>query len=135
MNRPATLERGSFHDESMNGGNQPTDMSMIHRRCYTLVVASLDRTRRKQRSTIDYCGHMSRQLKQPHDLAIIIQVILSWVNPGNYNPVTGLLYSITSPVMRPIQRVVPPVSGIDLSPLVAIIGEPNEDSSHGTLRH
>ena len=54
--------------------------------------------------------------------AIIIQVILSWVNPGNYNPVTGLLYSITSPVMRPIQRVIPPVSGIDLSPLVAIIG-------------
>ena len=54
--------------------------------------------------------------------AIIIQVILSWVNPGNYNPVTGLLYSITSPVMRPIQRVMPAVSGIDLSPLVAIIG-------------
>ena len=54
--------------------------------------------------------------------AIIIQVILSWVNPGNYNPVTGLLYSITSPVMRPIQRVIPPISGIDLSPLVAIIG-------------
>jgi hypothetical protein len=63
MNRPATLERGSFHDESMNSGNQSTDMSMIHRRCYTLVVASLDRTRRKQRSTIDYCGHMSRLLK------------------------------------------------------------------------
>ena len=54
--------------------------------------------------------------------AIIIQVILSWVNPGNYNPVTALLYSITSPIMRPIQRVIPPVSGIDLSPLVAIIG-------------
>ena len=54
--------------------------------------------------------------------AIIIQVILSWVSPGNYNPVTALLYSITSPVMRPIQRIVPPVSGIDLSPLVAIIG-------------
>ena len=54
--------------------------------------------------------------------AIIIQVILSWVSPGNYNPVTALLHSITSPVMRPIQRIVPPVSGIDLSPLVAIIG-------------
>jgi len=54
--------------------------------------------------------------------AIIIQVILSWVNPGNYNPVTALLYSITSPIMRPIQRLIPPVSGIDLSPLVAIIG-------------
>ncbi len=54
--------------------------------------------------------------------AIVIQVILSWVNPGNYNPVTALLHSITSPIMRPIQRLVPPISGIDLSPLVAIIG-------------
>ena len=54
--------------------------------------------------------------------AIIIQVVLSWVNPGNYNPATALLYSITSPIMRPIQRIIPPVSGMDLSPLVAIIG-------------
>jgi YggT family protein len=54
--------------------------------------------------------------------AIVIQVVLSWVNPGNYNPVTALLYSITSPIMRPIQRIIPPLSGIDLSPLVAIIG-------------
>jgi YggT family protein len=54
--------------------------------------------------------------------AIVIQVILSWVNPGTYNPVTALLSSITSPIMRPIQRLIPPISGIDLSPLVAIIG-------------
>jgi len=54
--------------------------------------------------------------------AIVIQVILSWVNPGSYNPVTALLYSITSPIMRPIQRLIPTISGIDLSPLVAIIG-------------
>ncbi len=54
--------------------------------------------------------------------SIIIQVILSWISPGTYNPVTALLYSITSPLMRPIQRIVPPISGIDLSPLVAIIG-------------
>jgi YggT family protein len=54
--------------------------------------------------------------------AIVIQVILSWVNPGTYNPVNALLYSITRPVMGPIQRLIPPVSGIDLSPLVALIG-------------
>ena len=54
--------------------------------------------------------------------SVIIQVILSWISPGTYNPVTALLYSITSPLMRPIQRLVPPISGIDLSPLVAIIG-------------
>ena len=54
--------------------------------------------------------------------AIVIQVILSWINPGNYNPVNALLTSITSPVMGPIRRLIPPVSGIDLSPLVALIG-------------
>jgi len=30
MTRSATLERGSFHDESTNSGTQPTDMSVIH---------------------------------------------------------------------------------------------------------
>ena len=54
--------------------------------------------------------------------AIVIQVILSWINPGNYNPVNAMLASITRPVMGPIQRLIPPVSGIDLSPLVALIG-------------
>jgi len=54
--------------------------------------------------------------------AIIIQVILSWVNLGSYNPVTSLVYSLTSPVLRPIQQLIPPISGIDLSPLFAIIG-------------
>jgi YggT family protein len=54
--------------------------------------------------------------------AIVIQVILSWINPGTYNPVNALLHSITRPVMGPIQRLIPPVSGIDLSPLVALIG-------------
>ena len=54
--------------------------------------------------------------------AIVIQVILSWVNPGTYNPVNALLHSITRPVMGPIQRLIPPVSGIDLSPLIALIG-------------
>ncbi len=54
--------------------------------------------------------------------AIVIQVVLSWVNPGNYNPVNALLHSLTRPVMGPIQRIIPPFSGIDLSPLVALLG-------------
>lgn len=53
--------------------------------------------------------------------SIFIQVIISWVNPGTYNPVVSLLYSITEPVLRPCRRLIPPVSGIDLSPLVALI--------------
>ena len=53
---------------------------------------------------------------------IIIQVIISWINPGQYNPALGLLHSITQPVLRPVQRLIPPVSGIDISPVFAIIG-------------
>ena len=54
--------------------------------------------------------------------SIIVQVILSWINPGTYTPVGALLQSITSPVLAPIQRIIPPVAGIDLSPLFALIG-------------
>lgn len=53
--------------------------------------------------------------------AIFVQVILSWVNPGTYNPAVSLLYSITEPVLRPCRKLIPPVSGMDLSPLVALI--------------
>jgi len=54
--------------------------------------------------------------------AIIIQVILSWINPGAYNPAIGLINSISRPVMRPIQRFIPPLGGLDLSPLFATLG-------------
>lgn len=54
-------------------------------------------------------------------VAIIIQVILSWVNPGAYNPITGLLYSLTEPVLAPARRLVPPIGGLDLSPIVVLL--------------
>ncbi len=53
--------------------------------------------------------------------SILIQVIISWVNPGTYNPAVSLLYSLTEPVLRPCRRLIPPISGMDLSPLVALI--------------
>lgn len=53
--------------------------------------------------------------------SILIQVIISWVNPGTYNPVMGLLHSINEPLLAPARRLLPPMSGLDLSPLVVII--------------
>ena len=53
---------------------------------------------------------------------ILIRVILSWVNPDPYNPAVALLNRITDPIMVPAQRLIPPISGIDLSPMVAMIG-------------
>lgn len=53
--------------------------------------------------------------------AILIQVILSWVNPGAYNPATSILYAITNPLLRPAQRLIPPIGGIDLSPMAVLV--------------
>lgn len=53
--------------------------------------------------------------------AILIQVIVSWVNPGMYNPVMGLLHSLNEPLLAPARRLIPPISGLDLSPIAVII--------------
>lgn len=54
--------------------------------------------------------------------AILIQVILSWVGPGGYNPVVSMLHSLTEPVLGPCRRLLPPISGMDLSPILALVG-------------
>lgn len=53
---------------------------------------------------------------------IIAAAILSWVGGSLRHPVIPLIYQLTEPVMRPIRRIIPPIAGIDLSPLFALIG-------------
>jgi YggT family protein len=52
---------------------------------------------------------------------ILIQVIISWVAPRQYNPVTVLLHQLNEPLLRPIRRLLPPMGGLDFSPLVALL--------------
>ncbi len=55
--------------------------------------------------------------------AVIIQAVISWINPMNhYNPIAALLHSLTAPLLRPAQRLIPPIGGLDLSPIAVIIG-------------
>lgn len=51
--------------------------------------------------------------------AILLQVILSWVNPQT--PIASALNSLTKPILGPIQRFLPTAGGIDFSPIVALI--------------
>jgi len=53
--------------------------------------------------------------------AVFIQVILSWLNPDPYNPVIGILNSLTAPILRPARKLIPPTGGLDFSPIVALI--------------
>lgn len=52
-------------------------------------------------------------------VALIVQAVLSWVSP--YSPLAGPVGQLTRPFLAPIRRILPPISGIDLSPLVAIL--------------
>jgi YggT family protein len=52
-------------------------------------------------------------------VAIIVQVVLSWVNP--HSPVMPVLNSLSRPFLRVFQRRIPPIGNVDLSPLFALV--------------
>ncbi|WP_455197245.1 YggT family protein [Kaarinaea lacus] len=66
-------------------------------------------------------AELFRLLINVYFFTILIQVVLSWVNPGSYNPAVSLLYSINEPLLGRARRMIPPISGFDLSPIVVII--------------
>jgi YggT family protein len=52
---------------------------------------------------------------------VVIRAFISWVSPDPYNPVVQFLYKATDPVLGPIARALPPMGGMDLSPIVLIL--------------
>lgn len=53
--------------------------------------------------------------------ALIIVIILSWIAPHSYNPGAVLIHQITEPIMRPARNLIPPIGGLDLSPIFIFI--------------
>ncbi len=53
--------------------------------------------------------------------AILIKIILSWVAPQTYNPVSAIASSMAEPVLRHFRRLVPRIGALDLSPILAIV--------------
>jgi len=51
--------------------------------------------------------------------ALIVQAVLSWTNPTS--PIGFTFDAMVRPFLRPIRRFVPPISNIDLSPLVLLV--------------
>ena len=54
-------------------------------------------------------------------VAIVIRAVLSWVRPDPRNFFVQLLVKVTDPVLKPLERVIPPLGGIDITPIVAIL--------------
>jgi YggT family protein len=53
--------------------------------------------------------------------SILLLAFVSWFKPMGGNALLEILYKVTWPLMKPFRRVIPPVAGIDLSPVPAML--------------
>jgi len=67
-------------------------------------------------------GELLKTIIWIYIIALVLQAIISWIGNTQNNPIIPLINSLTRPILRPIQKVVPLVGMMDLSPLVAILG-------------
>ena len=69
-------------------------------------------------------GSLLRVLMRMLDIfwwCILIVIIASFIAPGSRHPVLGLLQQITEPLLRPARRIIPPLGGLDFSPILVIL--------------
>jgi YggT family protein len=52
-------------------------------------------------------------------VVIIAQAVMSWINP--HHPAAPFFNALSRPLMRPVQRVIPPIGGVDISPIFVLI--------------
>jgi len=57
-----------------------------------------------------------------YSLVVLVAVILSWVQLPHDNPVSQFVNRMTDPVLVPIRRALPPMGGLDFSPIILLVG-------------
>jgi YggT family protein len=53
--------------------------------------------------------------------ALLAMIILSWVAPGSRHPAIYIFYQITEPIMAPLRKILPPMGGLDFSPILVFV--------------
>jgi len=54
-------------------------------------------------------------------LIIFVSILLGWFAPGHYNPVTAMVHSMAQPILAPFRRLIPPLGGLDITPVIPLI--------------
>ena len=57
-----------------------------------------------------------------YSLVVLVAVILSWIRVDRRNPLVTLVRGLTEPVLAPIRSLLPPMGGLDLSPMILLLG-------------
>jgi YggT family protein len=64
---------------------------------------------------------LARTVLQFYFFAVLLHVVLSWVAPGARSPAAVLLDRLCEPLLRPLRRAIPPLGGLDFSPIFVLI--------------
>jgi YggT family protein len=58
-------------------------------------------------------------------LLILARIVISFLRVSPYHPTWGpimrFIYDVTEPIMAPVRRILPPMSGLDFSPMIVLI--------------
>ena len=54
-------------------------------------------------------------------ILIFVWAIMSWFRPNPGNPLVRIVDSLVEPIMLPFQKLIPPIGGLSLAPLVAVL--------------
>ena len=57
-----------------------------------------------------------------YSLIVFVAIVMSWLQLPSSNPIAQLVHAVTEPVLGPIRRALPPMGGLDFSPMVLLIG-------------
>ncbi len=57
-----------------------------------------------------------------YSLVVLVAVVVSWMRLSPYHPVARIVHGLTEPLLAPIRRVVPPMGGLDFTPMILLFG-------------
>jgi YggT family protein len=56
-----------------------------------------------------------------YSLVVLVAVVLSWIQLPLHHPVVRFVDTLTAPALTPIRRILPPMAGLDFSPMVLLV--------------
>ena len=57
-----------------------------------------------------------------YSFVVLVSVLLSWLNLPEDNPIVSVTRTLTEPLLAPIRRLLPSMGGIDISPMLLLLG-------------
>jgi YggT family protein len=57
-----------------------------------------------------------------YSMIVLVSVVMSWIQLPPTNPIAQFVSAVTEPILTPLRRALPPMSGLDFSPMILLVG-------------